>query len=62
MGADRASAGELFLVKDPGDGLKAYKSGADNVVSFLTEGISSAEVQYLSALMDGWGIGNLTLF
>ena len=54
--------GELVLVRDPLDVLKAYENGIENVVSFLTEGISSAQLQYLSVLMDEAHIETLTLF
>jgi hypothetical protein len=62
FGAERVKEGELFLVRDPLDVLKAFDSGVENVVSFLTEGISSAQLQYLSALMDEAHIESLTLF
>ena len=62
FGADRVKEGELVLVRDPIDVLKAYDNGIENVVSFLTEGISSAQLQYLSALMDEAHIESLTLF
>jgi DNA primase len=61
FGAERVGEGELFLVRDPLDVLKANDSGIDNVVSFLTETISSAQLQYLSALMDEKHIDVLTL-
>jgi hypothetical protein len=54
--------GELILVRDPLDVLKAFESGIENVVSFLTEGISSEQLQYLSALMDERRIESLALF
>ena len=53
--------GELILVGDPLDVLKAYDNGIENVVSFLTEGVSNAQLQYLSALMDEAHIESLTL-
>jgi DNA primase len=62
FGAERVKEGELFLVRDPLDVLKAFDSGVENVVSFLTEGISSAQLQYLSVLMDERHIETLTLF
>jgi DNA primase len=62
FGADRAGAGELVLVRDPLDVLKAAEDGIENVVCFFTEGISSAQLQYLSALMDEKHIESLTLF
>ena len=62
FGADRVKAGELVLVRDPLEVLKAHENGIENVVSFLTEGISSAQLQYLSVLMDEKHIETLTLF
>lgn len=62
FGADRVTEGELILVRDPLDVLKAYENGIENVVSFLTEGISSAQLQYLSALMDERHVEALSLF
>ena len=62
FGADRVKAGELVLVRDPLDVLKAYENGIENLVSFLTESISSAQLQYLSVLMDEAHIETLTLF
>ena len=60
FGAERVGEGELFLVRDPLDVLKAYENGIENVVAFLTDGISSAQLQYLSALMDEKHIDVLT--
>ena len=54
--------GELVLVRDPLDVLKAFENGIENVVSFFTEAISSAQLQYLSVLMDEAHIETLTLF
>jgi DNA primase len=62
FGADRVKDGELILVRDPLDVLKAFESGIENVVSFLTQGISSEQLQYLSALMDERRIESLALF
>jgi len=62
FGVDRVTEGDLVLVRDPLDVLKAYENGIENVVSFLTESISSAQLQYLSALMDERHIETLTLF
>ena len=62
FGADRVKEGELILVRDPLDVLKAYEAGIENVICFFTDGISSAELQYLSALMDERHIETLTLF
>lgn len=62
FGAHRVKEGELFLVREPLDVLKAADNGIENVVSFLTEGITSAQLQYLSVLMDEKHIESLTLF
>ncbi len=62
FGADRAQEGELVLIRDPLDVLKAYEGGIENVVCFFTEAISSAQLQYLSVLMDERRIEALTLF
>lgn len=62
FGADHAKEGELVLVRDPLDVLKAYEGGIENVVCFFTEAISSAQLQYLSVLMDEKHIEALTLF
>ena len=62
FGADRVKAGELILVRDPVDVLTAYENGIENVVSFLTESVSSAQLQYLSALMDEAHVETLVLF
>ena len=50
--ANEVKPGELVLVGDPLDVLKAHENGIENVVSFLTESISSAQLQYLTVLMD----------
>ena len=49
-------------MRDPLDVLKAFENGIENVVSFLTEGISSAQLQYLSLLKHEKHIETLTLF
>jgi hypothetical protein len=59
--ADRVKSGEMFIVRDPLEVLKAYESGVENVVSFLTDNVSSAQLQYLSALMDEKRIECLSL-
>jgi hypothetical protein len=52
FGSQRVAKGELHLVRTPLDVLSAWDNGADNVVCFLTEVVSSAQMQYLSVLMD----------
>jgi hypothetical protein len=61
FGSQRVAKGDLYLVRTPLDVLKAWDNGADNVVSFLTEGVTSAQLQYLSALMDEKNIETLIL-
>ncbi len=53
--ADADQGGELFLVREPLEVLKAYQNGIDNAVSFLTETISAEQLQRLAALMDEKG-------
>ena len=52
FGAHRVAKGELYLVRTPLDVLRAWDSGADNVVSVLTESISAQQLEQLAALMD----------
>ena len=51
FGTDRVTAGELYLVRDPLDELRASESGVDNVVSFLCE-VTPQMLEMLSSLMD----------
>ena len=44
--------GELYLVRDPLDVLKAFENGIENVVSFLTEGITAQQLEQLASFMD----------
>jgi len=60
--AHRAADGELYLVRDPLDVLKAFEAGIENVVSFLTEGIAAQQLEQLSSLMDEKKIDTLSLF
>ena len=62
FGAERVKEGGAVLVRDPLDVLKAFDSGVENVVSFLTRGISSAQLQYLSVLMDERRCDTISLF
>lgn len=50
--AERAVAGELYLVRDPLQVLVAHDSGIDNVVAFLTENIAAQQLEMLASLMD----------
>lgn len=60
--AHRIVEDDLFLVRDPLDVLKAYEGGIENAVCFFTEAVTSAQLQYLSVLMDEKHIEALTLF
>ncbi len=44
--------GELVLMRDPLEVMQAKQNGIDNVASFLTETISSNQLQMLAKLMD----------
>jgi len=52
FGIDRATSGQLFLVRDPIDVLKAYEAGCENTVCFLTEEITGLQLECLAGLMD----------
>ena len=52
FGGNRARAGQLYLVRDPLAVLTAFESGVDNVVAFLTDGISAQQLEMLASLMD----------
>ena len=59
--AHRVIAGELYLVRDPIDVLKAFESGVENVVSFLTE-ITPQQVEMLASLMDSKKCETVSVF
>jgi hypothetical protein len=50
--AHRIQPGELYVVQDPLKVLAALEAGQENVVSFLTDGISALQWQMLASLMD----------
>lgn len=52
FGIDRVTSGQLFLVRDPIDVLRAFEAGCENTVCFLTEEITSLQLECLAALMD----------
>jgi DNA primase len=62
FGADRVTEGELHLVRDPLDVMKAYENGVENVVAFLTEGVTAQQLEMLSSLMDERKCETLSLF
>ncbi|MBK5961275.1 hypothetical protein CCR97_24160 [Rhodoplanes elegans] len=50
--ANRATSGELHLVREPLEVLTAHQAGLENVVCFLTEGITAQQWEMLAALQD----------
>ena len=52
FGEDRVVEGELFLVREPIDVLRAYENGETNVICLLTQTISPIQLEMLAALMD----------
>jgi len=50
--ANRVQEGELYLVRDPLQVLQAFESGVENVVAFLSDGISPQQFEMLASLMD----------
>lgn len=52
FGGNLVRAGQLYLVRDPLQVLTAFESGVDNVIAFLTEGISAQQLEILASLMD----------
>lgn len=62
FGVDRVTSGQLYLVRDPIDVLKAYEAGYENVVCFLTEDIAGLQLECLAALMDERKCESLSFF
>jgi CHC2 zinc finger len=52
FGQERVTAGDLYIVRDPLQVLLAFEGGTENVVAFLTDGISAQQWEQLSSLMD----------
>jgi hypothetical protein len=50
--AHKITEGDLFLVRDPLQALTAYENGIENVVAFLTDGITAQQLEQLASLMD----------
>ena len=44
FGADRIQEGPFYLVRNPLQVLTAYQNGVENVVAFLTDGISAQQL------------------
>ena len=62
FGVDRVTAGHLTLVRDPIEVLRATEAGCGNVVCFLTEDITAAQLEILAAIMDERKCESLTFF
>ena len=62
FGRDRVGSGALYLVRDPLDVLRAFESGCENVVCFLTEEITGIQLESLAALMDERQCSGLSFF
>ena len=60
--AHKAEEGELYLVRDPLQVLTAFENGIENVVCFLTDGISAQQLESLASLMDEMKIETVSLF
>ncbi len=61
FGADRVTEGELHLVRDPIEVMRACENGIENVVAFLTEVVTPQQLDMLSSLMDERKCGALCL-
>jgi hypothetical protein len=59
--ADRAQAGEMYLVRDPLQVLTAFEAGMENVVAFLAP-ISAQMLEQLASLMDEKKVETVELF
>ena len=62
FGAHRVTTGELQLVRDPLDVMRAYENGVENVVAFLTETVSAQQLEILASLMDEQKCDTVSLF
>lgn len=60
--AHRVMEGELYLVRDPLDVLKAFESGIENVICVLTDGITPQQLEQIASLMDERKIETVSLF
>jgi DNA primase len=60
--AHRVTEGELHLVRDPLEVMRAYENGVENVVAFLTEAVTAQQLEMLSSLMDEKKCETVSLF
>lgn len=54
--ADRIGEGELSVLRDPLDALRAIEAGLENTVSLLTETLSADQLRLIADLMDDRGL------
>jgi hypothetical protein len=62
FGIDRITSGQIYLVRDPIDVLKAFEAGYGNIVCFLTDEITGLQLECLAALMDERKCETLSFF
>jgi DNA primase len=62
FGADRVKEGELMLMRDPLDVLRAYEGGVENCVAFLTDGVGIPQLEVLIGLMHEKRCESVSLF
>lgn len=62
FGADRVKEGELTVVRDVLDVLRAWEGGIENCVAFLTETVSIPQLEVLVGLMHEKRIESVSLF
>lgn len=62
FGIDRVTSGQLYLVHDPIDVLRAFEAGCANTICFLTEEITGLQLECLAALMDERKCETLSFF
>lgn len=62
FGEHRVAEGELHLVRDPLDVLRAHENGVENVVAFLTDSLTAQQLEMLSSLMDERKCETVSLF
>lgn len=52
----------MYLVRDPLQVLTAFEAGVENVVAFLTEGITAQQLEMLASLMDEKQCGTVEIY
>ena len=54
--------GDITLVRDPRDVMRAHEAGLDNLVSFLTDTVSPDQLTVLQSVMDEAGCDRLDIY